>query len=273
MPLPDLQSLKTQIVMLFRQKPLWTATNIQNHLAKHKKIYSLQAVYKELRHLMAEGIVKKVGLSYSINGTWALQLQAFANNLSSLCFQNDKAIPDLEAGESFSWTFHRLIDLNDFWSHMALYLRKKTENDSIYAWNPHLWIWLLSPEKEERFYKSLSLIGGKFYVVIGNAPLNLQMEKYYKRNNNIYYTFDDSLFKKKMNTYLNAIGDYIITVRFSKAAFLTIDRIFSTNKDLNKIENDKIINMFTQNETCTISLEHNAKKAEKLRSKIQLQMQ
>ena len=62
MPIPNQSSLKTKIVMLFRREVAMDAYLIQTALKQKGDLYTIQAIYKELRHLSQEGIVQKLSL-------------------------------------------------------------------------------------------------------------------------------------------------------------------------------------------------------------------
>ena len=120
MTLPDPDTLKTKIILLFMERPLWRALSIHQKLPA----YSLQAVYKELRGLCEQGIVQKVRQDYSINSVWVLQLQVLASKMAKTCFGASSSVPVLEPQGSASWKFNNLLDMNDFWGHMVLHLMR-----------------------------------------------------------------------------------------------------------------------------------------------------
>lgn len=268
MVLPSSSRLKTLILEMFVKHPTLRAETILSILNKSGKKYTIQAVYKELRHLIAEGALQHINKTYTVNGVWALQLQAFSNQLVTTAFKRSSVIPILKDGETTKWHFNNLLDMNDFWGHVALHLIDVSDDKNIFAWNPHLWFWVVTPHREERFYKSLSEINGQFFVVVGGKNfLNMTAAPYFKRNKNIFASFDSRPFRDKMNTYYNVIGDYIITVRLHAKAYTGLDRIFSTTTDYSKLDLDALTHLLIREGNSTFQIEKNAVKAKKLKQK------
>ncbi len=270
MILPDRDSIKSRLIQIFRTSPVLSAQALHERLRKGGKPCTLQAVYKELRALGADGIVQKIGGAYAINGTWALQFQAFATGLAKTCFNQSSIIPVLAIGEAQSWKFSSLLDLNDFWAHMVMHLARQSEDRTIYAWNPHLWFYFFQAEKEERFAKSLRLMGTTFCMLIGGKSfLNLWAEQFLKPNRNIRYAWGPGPFRDQMHTNYNIIGDHIITVRLSAKTFQTMDQLYRTTTKFENLDLARLAQLLSKEGHCTIKLEHNPLKAARLRQKLQ----
>ena len=266
MALPDPDTLKTKIILLFMEKPLLQAQAIHQKLPA----YTLQAVYKELRGLCEQGIVQKVRKDYSINSVWVLQLQALATKMARTCFGASSAVPLLAEQESASWKFSNLLDMNDFWGHMVLHLMRTSGERVVYAWNPHLWFYLFQEEKEDRFAKTIHLMGGKFCILAGGSSfLNLWARKFMARGEGIQSSFARSPLKDKMNTYYNIIGPYVITAKLAPSTFRALDKIYGTTTSFEKLDIQGLLHLFTKNGHATLTLEHDPGKAKRLRQMLE----
>ncbi|MCB1559043.1 MAG: hypothetical protein KDJ50_09005 [Alphaproteobacteria bacterium] len=269
MILPHSNSVKTRIILLFRKRASLTAGEIHSLLTHKQNAITLQAVYKELRGLIHDGVVHKIGKEYAISGVWILQLQAFAAGLSKTRFSLDSHTPDLPPEEKQTWTFANLLDLNDLWAHQCLMLCKMTGEKDVYAWNPYLWWYFFQSDKEDRLNKTLRLLGVRFFAVTGGASfLNLWGETFIKKNDNHFFVRGPGAFCDQMSVNYNVIGDYIISVRLSPKTHKAIHSLYAETKKFEDIDMSKLITMMTREGKATLKIEYSPKKAEKLRKSL-----
>ena len=73
------QALQDRVVELLGAAPALTALELQESLGEHARECTLQAVYQELRKLIAAGVVVKTGQHYSLRIAWLLEILAFAD--------------------------------------------------------------------------------------------------------------------------------------------------------------------------------------------------
>lgn len=229
---------------------------------------TLQAVYKEFRSLIADNIVQKIGKTYMLNASWVLELQKFSNQLVKSVF-GERAGPFLLAsqGKKQIWTFNSLLELNDFWAHLDLYLVKISENKNIMTWNPYLWFFLFHTKTEEKFFKSIKMLGAQFVVIVGgNNFLNRIGGEFYHRND-VIYSYNPEPFQTKMDMYLNIIGDYVVSVKLAKNVYQKMDDLYRSTKSMATISIPDITELFMKEGKSKLTLEYNPQKAGQLRRK------
>lgn len=261
MPLPSQNALKTQIILLLTGRPVMRAAQV--HAALDAEC-SLQAVYKELRGLMAEGIVRKIGRDYALNASWVLQMQAFTHRLAAACFSETAGVPIATHRKKQVWKFDNMLDMNDFWSHLDLYLVRHAENKAMLGWNPYLWFHLFQSSLEDRFMKSMRIAGGKMHIIIGSdCALNRRLKGLFDRNK-VVSSFGPGPFRGEMDTYYNVIGTHLITVRLGARTAQRVESLFLGGGAPDVSE---MARLFMRDGKCTLILENNPGKAEAMRRK------
>jgi DNA-binding Lrp family transcriptional regulator len=267
MVLPNQTSLKAQIIALFRKEPRISASDIHKIL---KNRYTLQAVYKELRTLLAEGIVQKIGTEWSLNMSWILQLQAFSGRLAATYFKNPSVVPAIPKGGQIRWSFRNLLDMDDYWGFVLLYLVRNDKAKRILSWNPYLWFNVFHTEHEDRFFKSVHLLNGKAYTVVGRDCFLNRWATEYLRRNNVTHSMAPSPFRDLMNVYFNVVGDYILTIKLSRNTDRDLQRLFQETQSFENLDLVNFSDILMKRGRATMTLEHNPQKAKKLRRQFSL---
>jgi hypothetical protein len=266
MTLPFQDTIRVRLIMLFRKYPVMTVAEACSALNKGQNTCTLQAVYKEFRMLAADNMVQKVGKSYTLNASWVLQLQLFSNRLVKSVFSEEVG-PFLLAshGQKQVWKFNSLLELNDFWAHLDLYIVRTIPHKTILAWNPYVWFFLFHAKAEETFLKSLKMLGGQFCVIVGgdNFLNRLAIDFYHKHD--VLYSYSPPDFAMRMDTNVNVVGDYIVTVKMGKSAHQKMDALYKQTTSMATISIPDITELFVREGQSTLTLEYNPQKAAKIR--------
>ncbi len=267
MPLPNHHSIKTKIVLLFEKYPQLKAKTLHQLLIQSKMDCSLQAVYKELKHLLNEGIIRKNAQFYSLDTTWVVQLHEFAENLMNNYLAKQSIMPLPDQGHSYQWRFNNLLDLNDFWGHTLIYLLRHFPDEKIFIWYPNVWFYLLDQKKEERFWQTLKAPENKIYTMIGHDFfLNRWAKKMFEKNN-ITVSLAKGPFHNKQTHYYNVVGDYVVTVVLHKVLAQEIHALFSSTRNLSEINLTDLITTFVKMKKATVNIENNPIKAQRMKTK------
>lgn len=262
MALPNRDSLKSQIITLFRKYPRIDAQDI--HAAIGGRC-TLQAIYKELRHLLAEGIVQKIGTEWTLNISWILQLQALSTRLASTYFRSEAVVPAIPRNGLKRWSFRNLLDMDDYWAYLLLYILRTSRSRTMLSWNPFLWFNVFHTENEDRFFNSVKLIGAKAFTVIGSNCFLNQWATQFLRKNSVTYSFVPSPFRDRLDLYFNVIDDYIISVKLSRNTDRKLQQLFIATKSFESLDLVQFSNLLMKQGRGTITLEHNPAKAARLR--------
>jgi hypothetical protein len=222
---------------------------------------TIQAVYKALRMLMAEGAVvrdmKKVALSEEWRG-----------RLTEL-FSERRATFELAEGESVTYRFKDLASHDFFWKHTVSSFLKQEEAVPVFHYVPHE-MWVHFPDREESQIKYLRSFEEKKrlgYLALGGETF---MDKEYKRTyQSEFLSIDtygpDKIFER--NRHYSIIGDIIVTTSVSEELAGMVDLIYeesSPESDFLK----SIHEVFKTSGAGKIKIERNKAKAKKLRKRI-----
>jgi len=264
--LPNPESIKSRILLQFRKKPVLSAAEI--HAALGRKC-SLQAVYQELRSLGREGIVRKIKKSYALDASWVLQLQAFANRLAATAFSEAAGAP-ISSAKRQIWKFSSLPDMDDFWSHVILYLVRHARRKIMLDWSPYAWFHLLHADREEMFLKSLRMAGSRKYTILGSSCfLNLWATKFFQPQQ-VVHSLAPGPFRAQMDTHLVIIDEHVITVRLAPQTARRMQDVYENTRSFEELPLAEVMQLFTREGHCTFILEHNPAKAQRLRRKFEI---
>lgn len=266
MTFPNQHLTKTHIIERFQSKPLWTAAELHGHLSQHHPC-TLQAVYKELRALSRENIVRKIGKNYTLNASWIIHMQAFMHRVTNTCFSQEAGIASLALNKrKQSWKFESLMDMNDFWAHLFVHLAKHSPDKNLFLWNPYLWWWIFQTDMEDQFTKSVRMMGRQMYTIIGrDCFLNRWGERYLDKNG-LVRSFAKGPFHNQMNQNYNVLGNHIITATLAPHTHTRIEKLFHETRSMEDLLLSDIMSLFSREGDCTLTLENNPEKAQRMRS-------
>jgi hypothetical protein len=262
MVLPNKHALKNRIIAFFGKHPRMSAQDIH---ALVKNEYTLQAVYKELRALLAEGIVQKIGTSWILNVSWIVQLQALGARLASTYFRTSDVVPAIPKHGKQKWVFRNLLDMDDYWAYLLLYLLRTGPSKTLVSWNPYLWFNVFHTEHEDRFFNSVRLLGCKAYTIIGPDCFLNRWATQYLRKNDVTHSLTPGPFRDKLDTYFNVVGEYVLTAKLSRTTDRKLQALFIETKSMENLDLAGFSDLLMKHGRGTIALEHNPAKAAKLR--------
>jgi hypothetical protein len=225
---------------------------------KLSKPVTLQAVYKALKKLVAEGVVLKHKNIFSLNNVWRREVISL--------FQRAEAFPKLQANESIIYSFKSLPQLDAYWKHIQE--GSSNEVSVTYFFCPHQYWWFVPGRRESEilFYQQFEknkrhavlLLGGATSVdkhqrtLIGNSYVQVHAEA----ENTLH--IEDTVTVKK---------DLIITTRLPRFINNQIHNVFKQNLSMERTE-ELLQKIFARKVAVKIRIERNAKKAEKLTKQI-----
>lgn len=267
MPIPNENALKTKLLLLFGGKALWTVKELHATLFEKGTNCTIQGIYRELRALIAENIIHKVGDSYILNSHWVLRLQAFANLASRNVFSESGGLFLLPQQKKQTWKFESLLDMDILWGHIVLYYLRNSDDKIKLGWHPYSWFYLIHSENERLFQQSLRFMGGRFYLIVGNSCFVNRWASQFMARDKIIYSMSPGPFKNKMDTYITVTGDHIVTVKMKPETYKRISDLFENTRNIESLPIGDLTDLFTKHGHCTLTLEHNPQKAKSLRAK------
>lgn len=247
---------------MLASQPHTSAEDLRKTAQNGRRKFSTAAIYKSLCQLQEEGVVVKTGQTYSLSLGWIFDVFTFADKVGSAYF-SEHYISSLlpERGKRRSWRFSQLTRCNEFWNQLLLAILKASPRGPVYAWAPCPWFVLLQEGRESRLHKALTMTGRTFFTNFGGTPkLFAHIKKIYKGRNHVV-SFGVGPFSTLEHTYIDIVGDYILTITLDPEisdALQAICRAFGTTSPN---QYNKYLTILSQKCSVTVAVEHRPKKA------------
>lgn len=219
---------------------------------------TLRAVYKAIKFLIKSSIVVKSGKKLAISQEW---IDTLTNSL-----KNQYAIPSLIDGESATYKYKSLANLDSYWKHLTKSLREQYADYPVFLYSPYN-IWLHVNDRQEsqleyyRAFKQKQRYG--FYVIGNHSKLDLEFKKDLQNDFLQIDNWHKSSFKQ--NEYVTIVKDYVVTVKISDNLSTIVREFYNTSSEKNDNKLNAILDV---PDTARVKLERNAKKAKRLRKKL-----
>lgn len=224
-------------------------------LLKESHKITLQALYRSVNTLVENGVILKSGLIYIVNKEW---LHGVINY-----FDRD-FMPLLSEGESASYSFKSLSALDSYWKHTIVQLHGLLGDYPIFFYNTHvIWLHLEDRKESQKNYLDSFDLEKKhaYFIVGGNRPVDQEFKQRYSRD---YLRVELRKVETIKNDSLTVHNDFIISVKFKKKTTELIDKLYAECKTMREIE-EALEHSIKQKISVQLTIEKNAKKAEKLR--------
>jgi Fe2+ or Zn2+ uptake regulation protein len=236
----------------------FSAEYLHKKYSSSQKLVTIQAMYKALRKLTTDGIILKHKDTYLLNNLWR-------KRVVKLLGQTD-TLPVLQEGESISYSFKSLEQLDQYWKHTQ---EGALETTGItYLFCPHQFWWFLPGRREsEKSFYGKFLEDKKHAVLLigGNTAVDKQVKKLL--SSKYVQVHAEAGHGLSMRDNLSIHNDLIITTRLPFNASNTIDSIFDQNSSFEETEL-LLHNFFDKKIPVKIIVERNSKKADKLKKQI-----
>ncbi len=260
------QQLEDRIVTALGQRPRLAAKEL-HHKVQTGHRYSIQGLYKELRKLEADGVVVKQGLRYSLRIPWILELLELSNTLEKSYMTMARQLVDLPVtGKKQILHFNTLLQLNNYWAQVLLFLMHHVKEKNLYSYMPHPWYHLIYAEQELQYIEAVKRMHVRLSIINrGKTYLDRWVEQFWKQPH-IEYSFHPAPLRHvPQNVYLNVIGEYVITVKLGAVITKDIEQLYSKTRNSEDINFPEMFRVLNQKIQATMWVEHNKKKAQVLK--------
>ncbi|MFH1770656.1 MAG: hypothetical protein ABH828_03805 [archaeon] len=199
-----------------------------------------QAIRKAVEKLNDQGVLKKEGKKYSISQEWLLELKTFFDKML-MTKDSGKTVYNFTkelAKEDYAvYTFSNLLDLDNFWGDMLMYLTKNIGPDEIKVainYDAYMWWMLFNLGRETKIYKYNTKNKIKTYFLwTRDVPLNRWGSKVYSELG--FESKVKNIMELDESVYVNTVGDTVIQVKFSKDIMKKIRTYFEKYKATQEI--------------------------------------
>ena len=259
-------SLAHQIILMLASQPHTSAEDLRKSAQYRRKKFSTAAIYKSLGQLQEEGVVVKTGQTYSLSLGWIFDVFTFADKVGSAYF-SEQYISSLlpERGKRRSWRFSQLIRCNEFWNQLLLAILKASPRGPVYAWAPCPWFVLLQEGRESRLHKALRMTGRTFFTNFGGSTKLLPHIKKIYKNRNQVVSFAVGPFSTLDHTYIDIVGDYVLTITLDPSISGTLQDICRALGTASANQYSNYLHILSQKCSVTVAVEHRPKKASEWR--------
>lgn len=235
-----------------------TAPELLEGYSRTEKMVTMQAVYKILQKLRDDGVVVKYQNLFSLSNTWK-------NKVVSLLRAED-AIPVLQEGESIQYNFKSLDQLDHYWKHV--HAATEDSESPMYLYGGHQFWWLMPKihQSEIDFYQNFSNKKRKGMLLIGFDSL-ADKETKKELQSDYVQVHCEANHNFNMTESGTVQDDFIVQTKISARDSNAIHHIYKQNLSLadTKREFEKLLEKPI---AARITIERNAKKAEKMRKEI-----
>ena len=237
----DTKNAKDLVFSILTARQPLTAIEVVNIIHKQYNVsITYQAVKKAIDSLIDKKVIRKNGRHLNINKEWLIDLKKQIDSLitnyeTGIVAHNFKA--EVMDKESAVYTFTNLIDLDNFWDDILVYLADnlKQEEAKIFITVSHFPWWLLiNLGKETKTFSYYKNNGIKCYTVHHvEYPLTMWGKKIYEDIGFRFSMSKDTKSKESVN--INIIGNTVIQISYSENIIEKVKEIYKKYKSIDSI--------------------------------------
>jgi len=229
--------------------------------------FTKQALYSELRKLVAQEVVIKHGTQYSLSKVWLDGMADFFQKAQERygISRNNVDFLSLQDGDSISYTFKNPEESDRFLAHTFSVLSDAMHHDEpIYLYNPHEWYLLARTESEVPLFEDMKQQKRYLWLLAGRAdPLDVYVKQYFDGEYLQYHMLRESIFEK--NTYyVNIFSNFIMETHIDKATADKMDLFYKNTAVWDKNAERELKLIVSEGKT-KVTISNNARKAAKLK--------
>lgn len=258
-------SLQKTIIDLLAKNHSATANWLQIKATKEYRSCSIQAVYKELRNLQANGVVVKIKQEYSLSYSWIINSIGWIEEIYQKQITKSALANLLPNGiNKQTWHFNDLRRLDDLWIQILLTLFEATGEKIAYCWVPHPWFELVHHKQDQAFQRALKRAGNyQYFIIGGDSYLDRHFAKNWSEQVYRYFLVSSSKMPNR-SMYINVIGNYIFSFKIDPYTASTIDNLFNNVTANSEIDLAKVVDIFDRGAKVKATLELLPQKSNRL---------
>lgn len=253
------------IVNLLARKRALSAAQLHELITAEHRAVSVQAVYKELRKLIADGVIWKRRGEYCLSASWVLNFSELADTMYHTLTESPAREDIIPAdGEKTKFHFSNLARLDDFWINSLIVLLQNSPSKRMYQWLPHPWFYLIHSHKSPAFQNALTLSG--FYVqsIIGGVTfLDRWAEKF--NTPGVYeYSYASGPYEEKQGAYLSVTDRYLQTVTIDPDKVAAIEEVYQSVDSFDEVDIGGIVEAINLPCKVSVTIETNPRKVRRV---------
>ncbi len=254
-PNESIEDATIRLVSMGKTSP----TDIFESLQKEGNSISKRGVYKAIHYLLEHTILVKSGKKLSISQEWVDSVtRALKNNFT---------MPVLADGESATYKYKSLVNLDAYWKHLTKSLKDQYSTYPVFLYSPYnIWLHLADrTESQLEYYRSFEKERRYGYLVLGNrSELDMEFKKTLQSEFLQIDTWDKPPFKE--TEYYTIIDDIIVTTKVGPKLTKIIASFYKTTPTIES--KSKLNRILDITDISKIKIERNKKKAKYLRKRL-----
>lgn len=246
--------------------------------AKYKPSMTIQGFYKVLRQLLQDRVIVKSNGTLSLYSAWVQNLVKFAERASQTHLSNEltRATIVLEEGETKTFSFERVTEMDTFWDHALLtiasyYGDQPHADKNAYSKNFYSWIQLLRTEGSVQLANLYTQTGVEWYMASGSHTFLNRIVSQLHNAPNFHFALYDKLTgygAGEDNFHVTVLGDFIFETKVPNYIFQMIKAKFESTKSLSDFKAEEMQNMIHQPGKTFLTITRNKERAEEIRAEI-----
>ncbi|MBI3626990.1 hypothetical protein HY224_03015 [Candidatus Uhrbacteria bacterium] len=240
---------------------------------QYQNSFTLQGFYKVISQLVEQRILIKEGKTISVDASWIYNLEDFLQILKRYYFHEAAAVNILlQEGESQTFTFERVMDMDNFWTHALIvicqyYTKESCADKNVYVHNAHSWFQLARTGQEQALVDAYAKNKVKLYHVTGSLSFLDSLVYKFIEGDNINYT-EKIIPQFGPNYYGNIVGDFFIQTSLPKYIHEQMEKIYEKTTTLSEFNANDIISLIKQPARTVLTLTRDRKRASEFRKVI-----
>lgn len=226
-----------------------------------------QGFYAALRKLQTEEVVTIYRKNVSLNVAWVKDMARLAREAERnyLPAKSSGPLLELAPGESVSYIFTNLQNLDAFWGHTQSIIVAGTPlTEPVYTYDPHYWFYLARAETEKKIVADIAATGRQFLMTVGSTDaLDKVIQPEFASDERQYHL--EKLFEKR-NYYLVVIGNYVSEGWFDEAVSKDIDAFYRASDTADTVFLARMEELIHRKAHHKMRISHNAQKARRLKA-------
>jgi hypothetical protein len=260
------QNLRSRLIGLVGSQPDLRAQELSALFsARSRKNYSIQAIHKQLRQLVYDGIVVREAMKYRLDLSWLSELERFTR-IARIGLTTRSSWPI--AGKSARLSFPDLEYLLQWMTDAVVTLLQTSRAGSAFEYCPSLWQGLVNVPNERRFWNYVKGSKINYRIVVGSSSaLDVAYRKLMPDPSLV--SIGNTVDGVGPFSHVMVIGSYIVEILFAPVQLRLMRQIF-TNEHHSRAQLLQLASEFKeQRGKIRVKIRNDLRRAEKLRRKFE----
>lgn len=277
-PDPKNKELTPESVILdiLSRKPRLAMRELYEYFQKkYRPGMTIQGLYKLVKQLTIQRVLVKEGHLVSIDASWIHTLINFTATVKWTYLESEAATANilLKEGESKTFTFERVVEMDNFWWHILAtvihyYSEHEHKDQNVYNYNAHSWFQLVRTDSEQALAEAFEQKDMEWYLVTGSESFLDTLVGSVIESPRFYYRQVPRGELFEPNKYVEVIGDFIIEASLPNYIYELMEKVYDRVRTIGEFNAQDILTLINQPGRTHLTISRDKRRAEVLRNKI-----